>query len=218
MCTLPVPVSSELKLKTSWLAQYLLFSQHTFEGINRISLYHIIWQTVPDINDPARRRILTYHIDMSFRNLNLLPRVLPIRLKFNPRLQHHNNYILFLKHQPYCLVIVSISMWEAWTVPNLATATHSSPRQISLLFQSTNCPTRQFVNVYTDAVITTTAVLARHWLPCADALKLPATYTTEQYHLIYLSTTELTPEATTINCKIIHFIMSYESISFLHAL
>jgi len=41
--------------------------------------------------------------------------------------------------------------------------------------------------------------------------------TTEQYHLIFLSTKELTPEATTINCKIIPFIMTYESI-FLHAL
>ena len=30
--------------------------------------------------------------------------------------------------------------------------------------------------------------------------------------------TELTPEATTINCKIIPFIMTYESIFFLHAL
>jgi len=35
---------------------------------------------------------------------------------------------------------------------------------------------------------------------------------TEQYHLIFLSTKELTPEATNINCKIIHFIMTYESI------
>ena len=40
------------------------------------------------------------------------------------------------------------------------------------------------------------------------------TYTTEQYHLIFLSTKELTPEATTINCKIIPFIMTYESIFF----
>ena len=46
-------------------------------------------------------------------------------------------------------------------------------------------------------------------------LKLPTTYTTEQYHLIFLSTKELTtPEATTINCKIIPFIMTYESIFF----
>ena len=34
------------------------------------------------------------------------------------------------------------------------------------------------------------------------------------YHLIFLSTKELTPEATTINCKIIPFIMTYESIFF----
>ena len=40
------------------------------------------------------------------------------------------------------------------------------------------------------------------------------TYTTEQYHLIFLSTKELTPEATTINCKIIPSIMTYESIYF----
>ena len=39
-------------------------------------------------------------------------------------------------------------------------------------------------------------------------------YDTEQYHLIFLSTKELTPEATTINCKIIHVIMTYESIFF----
>ena len=45
-------------------------------------------------------------------------------------------------------------------------------------------------------------------------LKLLITYTTEQYHLIFLSTKELTPEATTrpISCKIIPFIMTYESI------
>jgi len=43
-------------------------------------------------------------------------------------------------------------------------------------------------------------------------LKLPITYTTEEYHLIFLSTKELTPEVTTINCKIIPFIMTYESI------
>jgi len=35
--------------------------------------------------------------------------------------------------------------------------------------------------------------------------------TYEQYHLIFLSTKELTPEATTINCKIILFTMTYES-------
>ena len=39
-------------------------------------------------------------------------------------------------------------------------------------------------------------------------------YTIQQYHLIFLSTKELTPEATTINCKIIVFIMTYESIFF----
>ena len=43
-------------------------------------------------------------------------------------------------------------------------------------------------------------------------LKLPITYTTEQYHLIFLSTKELIPEATTINCKTIPFIMTYENI------
>ena len=51
-----------------------------------------------------------------------------------------------------------------------------------------------------------------------EGLKLRITYTTEQYHLIFLSTKEPTPEATTINCKIIPFIMTYESIFFLHAL
>jgi len=34
----------------------------------------------------------------------------------------------------------------------------------------------------------------------------------QQQHLILFSTKELTPEATTINYKIIHFIMTYESI------
>ena len=34
----------------------------------------------------------------------------------------------------------------------------------------------------------------------------------QQYHLIFLSTKELTLEATTINCKIILFITTYESI------
>jgi len=34
----------------------------------------------------------------------------------------------------------------------------------------------------------------------------------QQYHLIFLSTKELIPEATTINCKIILFIMTYEII------
>ena len=36
----------------------------------------------------------------------------------------------------------------------------------------------------------------------------------DRIHLIFLSTKELTPEATTINCKIIPFIMTYESIFF----
>jgi len=49
-------------------------------------------------------------------------------------------------------------------------------------------------------------------------LKLPIIYTIQQYHLIFLSMKELTLEATTINCKIILFIMTNESISFLHAL
>jgi len=39
-------------------------------------------------------------------------------------------------------------------------------------------------------------------------------YMTELYHLIFLSTKELTPEATTVNCKIIPFIMTHESIFF----
>ena len=36
--------------------------------------------------------------------------------------------------------------------------------------------------------------------------------TIQQYHLIFLPMKEITPEATTINCKIILFIMTYESI------
>jgi len=36
----------------------------------------------------------------------------------------------------------------------------------------------------------------------------------QQHHLIFLSTTELTPEATTINCKIILFIRTHKSIFF----
>jgi len=42
-------------------------------------------------------------------------------------------------------------------------------------------------------------------------------YTIQQYHLIFLSTKELTPEATTINCKIILFI-DLRRHFFLHAL
>ena len=45
--------------------------------------------------------------------------------------------------------------------------------------------------------------------------KLPITYTI-QYHLIFLSMKELTPEATTINCKIILFIITYDSIFSAH--
>ena len=45
-------------------------------------------------------------------------------------------------------------------------------------------------------------------------LKLPIIYTIQQYNLIFLSTKELTPEATGINCKIILFIMTNESIFF----
>ena len=52
----------------------------------------------------------------------------------------------------------------------------------------------------------------------AVSFKLPMAYTIQQYHLIFLSTKELTPDATVMNCKIILFIMTYESISFLHAL
>jgi len=39
-----------------------VFIQPTFQGINRISLYHIIWQTVPNINDPVTKRIFPYVI------------------------------------------------------------------------------------------------------------------------------------------------------------
>jgi len=39
-----------------------IFIQPTFEGINRISLYHIIRQTVPNINDPVTKRIFPYII------------------------------------------------------------------------------------------------------------------------------------------------------------
>jgi len=49
-------------------------------------------------------------------------------------------------------------------------------------------------------------------------LKLPTTSTTQQYHLIFLSTKELTPEAIIINCIIILFIMISKSIFSLHAL
>ena len=45
-------------------------------------------------------------------------------------------------------------------------------------------------------------------------LKLSITYTIQQYHLIFLATKELTPEAPTIKCKIILFIMTHESIFF----
>ena len=37
-----------------------VFIQPTFEGINRISLYHIIRQTAPNINDPVTKRIFPY--------------------------------------------------------------------------------------------------------------------------------------------------------------
>ena len=60
----PVAISSELKLKTnSWLAQYL---SYLFLKDNRIRLYHIIRQTVPNINHPApgnKKNISLYHID-----------------------------------------------------------------------------------------------------------------------------------------------------------
>ena len=58
----------------------------------------------------------------------------------------------------------------------------------------------------------------RFFVAHSKFLKLPVTYTIQQYYLIFLSTKELTPEATTIDCKIILFIMTYESISFLYAL
>jgi len=57
----PVPISCELKLKNKLLIGPV-FIQPTFEGINRISLYHIIRQTVPNINDPVTKRIFPYAI------------------------------------------------------------------------------------------------------------------------------------------------------------
>jgi len=40
----------------------------------------------------------------------------------------------------------------------------------------------------------------------------------EKYHLIFLSVKELTPEATTVNCKIILFTVTYKNIFTLNAL
>jgi len=60
----PFPISSELKLKTnSWLAQCLsnLFLKELTE-----SAYHIIGQTVPNINDPVTKRIFSYIISTHF--------------------------------------------------------------------------------------------------------------------------------------------------------
>jgi len=51
-----------------------------------------------------------------------------------------------------------------------------------------------------------------------EVLKLAIMYMTQQYHLIFLSTKELTPETVTIDCIIILFIVIYESIFSLHAL
>ena len=48
----PVLASSELKIKNNLLIRPL-FIQPTFEGIHRINLYHIIRQTIPNINDPV---------------------------------------------------------------------------------------------------------------------------------------------------------------------
>jgi len=39
-----------------------IFIQPTFAGINRINLYHIIRQTVPNITDPVTKRIFPYII------------------------------------------------------------------------------------------------------------------------------------------------------------
>jgi len=39
-----------------------VFIQPIFEGINRIRLYDIIRQTVPNINDPVTKRIFSYII------------------------------------------------------------------------------------------------------------------------------------------------------------
>jgi len=49
-------------------------------------------------------------------------------------------------------------------------------------------------------------------------LKLPIIYAIQQYHLIFLSMKELKPEAITINCIIVLFIMTYECIFSLHEL
>jgi len=43
-----------------------VFIQPIFEGINRISLYHIIQQTVPNINDPVTKRIFPYIMSTHF--------------------------------------------------------------------------------------------------------------------------------------------------------
>jgi len=62
----PVPIGSELKLKTnSCLVQYLS------DLLFRISLYHIIRQTVPNINDPVAKGIfpciISTHILSQFK-------------------------------------------------------------------------------------------------------------------------------------------------------
>jgi len=49
-------------------------------------------------------------------------------------------------------------------------------------------------------------------------LEFPIIYTKQQYHLIFISTKELTPEAVTTNCIIILSIMIYEGIFSLHQL
>ena len=51
-----------------------------------------------------------------------------------------------------------------------------------------------------------------------DETLMMADQAAEALTAAFLSTKELTPEATAINCKIIPFIMTYESIFFLHAL
>jgi len=60
----PVPISFELKFKKNSIGP--VFIQPIFEGINRIRLYHIIRQTVPNINDPVTKRMFPYIISTHF--------------------------------------------------------------------------------------------------------------------------------------------------------
>ena len=56
-----VPISCEFKVENKLLIGPV-FIQPTFEGMNKISLYHIIRQTVPNFNDPVTKRIFPYII------------------------------------------------------------------------------------------------------------------------------------------------------------